>query len=164
MKRRNVTVFILVLLVFLSGSAFAQDAALVSLRSEVLREVEEVNDKGEKETRLIPAPSAMPGEVLIFRIVYTNEGGDAAENVQLTNPVPEHMVYEEGSAKGEGATVTFSVDGGLTYDVPAVLTVVDENGKTRPAEPADYTHIQWKIGEPVPPGREGVVSFRARLR
>lgn len=164
MKRQNVTVFILVLLVFLSGSALAQDAALVSLRSEVLREVEEINEKGEKEIRLVPAPSAMPGEVLIFRIVYTNEGVEAADNVQLTNPVPEHMVYEGGSAKGEGATVTFSVDDGLTFDVPAALTVVDENGKTRPAEAADYTHIRWKIDEPVPSGREGTVSFRARLK
>ena len=164
MKRWNVTAITLVLIVFLSGSALAQDAALVSLNSEVLREVEEINEKGEKVIRLVPAPSAMPGEVLIFRIVYTNKGAEAAEDVQLTNPVPEHMVYVDGSAKGESATVVFSVDGGLTFNAPAALTVVDENGKARPAEPADYTHIKWLLEEPVPAGREGTVSFKARLK
>ena len=162
--RKPFTIFTaVVLLLWTTAAAWAQEQALVTLRSEVLREVEIVKEDGRKELRLEPAPSAMPGEVLLFRITYTNEGAESAQNVQLTNPVPEHMVYEAGSAQGEGTAVTFSVDGGRTFENQAALTISGEDGKVRPAGPADYTHIRWRLSEPIPRNREGTVSFRARL-
>ena len=139
---------VLTLLCSAAGS-WAQEQALVTLQSEVLREVEVVREDGRKDVRLEPAASARPGEVLFFRITYTNEGKGPAENVQLTNPVPEHMVYEGKSAHGEGTDVTFSVDGGRTFGKPEDLTVTGEDGKERPAGPADYTHIRWRLSEPV---------------
>jgi uncharacterized repeat protein (TIGR01451 family) len=164
MSRLHAISLILTVLLSVAGAAQAQETALVNLRSEVLREIEVVNEEGKKEIQLVPAPSAMPGEVLVFRIVYTNEGSEPAENVQLTNPVPEQMVYEEGSAKSGGTVVTFSVDGGKSFAEPGSLTVTGEDGRQRPAEPADYTHIRWQLVEPVPQNRGGSVSFRARLK
>jgi len=163
--RRAEKVFVLLFFFFLSaGAAMAQDASPVTLVSEVLKEVEAVNEKGEKEVRLVPVASAMPGEVLIFRVTYRNEGTEPAANVQLTNPVPGEMVYIGGTAEGKGADVAFSVDSGQSFARPAALTVTAEDGTKRPAEPADYTHIRWQIQDPVPPGREGTVSFRASLK
>jgi uncharacterized repeat protein (TIGR01451 family) len=154
------------LVIFLSaaGGVLAQEQAHVTLKSEVLREVEIVREDGGKEIGFEPAASARPGEVLLFRITYTNEGKGPAKDVQLTNPVPEHMVYEDGSVQGEGTEITFSVNGGRTYGRPGDLTVTGEDGKERPAGPADYTHIRWTLSGPIPMGQSGTVGFRARLK
>ena len=142
----------------------AQDGAMVKLKSEVLKEQEFVNEEGEKETRLVPASSAMPGESLTFTVSYTNEGQEEARDIVLTNPVPEHMVYEGESAGGEGTVIDFSVDGGGSYGAADSLNVTDENGKERQAVPSDYTHIRWQLLKPVPAGGGGAVSFRARVK
>jgi uncharacterized repeat protein (TIGR01451 family) len=111
----------------------AQDGAMVKLKTEVLKEVEVVNEKGEKETRLVPASSAMPGESLTFTVSYTNEGEGEARDIVLTNPVPEHMVYEGESAGAEATVITFSVDGGVSYGAADSLNVTDESGNERQA-------------------------------
>lgn len=163
--RGAATISVLLVFFFLgAGTALAQEDSPVTLGSEVLKEVEAANEKGEKEIRLVPVARAIPGEVLIFRINYRNEGKEPARNVQLTNPVPGEMVYIGGTAEGKRADVAFSVDGGQSFAQPAVLTIAAEDGTERPAEPADYTHIRWQVRDPVPPGGEGSVSFRARLK
>lgn len=147
-----------------ASAAGAQEGALVKLTSEVLKEVQVVNDKGEEETRLVPASSAMPGEVLTFVIGYVNEGEEEADDIVLTNPVSEQMVYVGGSATGDATVVTFSVDGGVTYGTPDALTVVGEDGSEHRARPSDYTHIRWQLTQPVPPGGKGVVGFKASVK
>jgi uncharacterized repeat protein (TIGR01451 family) len=164
MKRSAQIVLTLSILLTVAGAAWAQETALVTLRSEVLREVEIVNEKGDKEIQLVPVVDAMPGDVLVFRVTYTNEGTESAQNVQLTNPVPEQMVYEADSAGGEGTVITFSVDGGKAFAGPEALTVTGEDGRKKQAAPADYTHIRWQLEKPVPQGAEGSVSFKARLK
>jgi uncharacterized repeat protein (TIGR01451 family) len=164
MRSSSAVTTVLAILLLAAGVAWAQETALITLRSEVLREVEVQNEQGEKETRLVPAPRAMPGDVLVFRINYTNGGSEPARDVQLTNPVPEQMVYEGGSATGDKTAIYFSVDGGQTFAEPGSLTVIGEDGKPKPAQPADYTHIRWQIDGSVPPGGGGTVSFKARLK
>ena len=61
------------------------------------------------------------------------------------------------------ASITYSVDGGGSFDVVGKLTVKDEKGDERAAVPADFTHIRWTITEPIDPGDTGTVSFRAVL-
>jgi len=164
MKRTCTAVILLFLTTLTASAAMAQDGAMVKLKSEVLKEQEFVNEEGEKETRLVPASSAMPGESLTFTISYTNEGEEEARDIILTNPVPEHMVYEGESVEGEGTVIAFSVDGGVSYGAADSLTVTDENGNERQAVPSDYTHIRWKLVEPVPAQGSGVVSFRASVK
>ncbi|MDF1524728.1 MAG: hypothetical protein RRA15_00295 [bacterium] len=155
-------------LLFLStvtvAAAMGQDGAMVKLTSEVLREVVTVDGSGTKITQLVPATSAMPGEVLTLKINYINEGDEEATDIILTNPIPEHMVYQGGSAEREGANTTYSVDGGGTYGLPEFLTVTGDDGQKRKAIPYDYTHIRWQLVEPVPARGGGTVTFRARVK
>ena len=60
--------------------------------------------------------------------------------------------------------ITLSVDGGETFDVLEKLTVLDEEGEKRAADIADATHVRWTLGESLPPGGSGQVSFRAVLQ
>ena len=133
MKRTCIALILFLLTTITTATAAAQDGALVKLKSEVLKEIQVVNEKGETETRLVPASSAIPGEVLTFTISYTNEGDEEATDIILTNPVPEHMVYEGGSAEGEGTVITYSVDGGVNYDTADSLKVAGEDGEKRKA-------------------------------
>ena len=163
--RRTCTALILFFLFLITAAtAAAQDGALVKLKSEVLKETQIVNEKGEKETRFMPVSSAMPGELLTFSISYTNEGDEEATDIVLTNPVPENMVYEGESAAGEGSRISYSVDGGVTYGAPDSLSVTGDDGKERTALPSEYTHIRWQLVEPVAPVGNGTVTFRARLK
>lgn len=164
MKRTCTAQILSLLFTLMAATAMAQDGAMVKLKSEVLKETQVVNEKGETETRLVPVTSAIPGEVLTFMTRYTNEGDEEARDIVLTNPVPEHMVYEGGSSRGEGTVTTFSVDGGTTYGALDSLTVTGDDGKERRAVPSDYTHIRWQLVDPVPPGGSGAVSFRAGVK
>jgi uncharacterized repeat protein (TIGR01451 family) len=145
----------------LSGGAYAQNVELVT-RAE--KEIE-VDDKGKKVKKLIAPTKMVPGDEVLYTVAYNNKSKAPAEKVVITNPVPRHTRYKDGSAAGEGADIAFSVDGGKTFATPDKLTVAikDKAGKdvTRPAAAADYTHIRWTLKENVAPGRAGAVTFRA---
>ena len=163
--KRNITVLILFFFTMLvPAAAAAQDGALVKLKSEVLKEMEAVDETGTTVVRLVPVTNAIPGELLIFTISYTNEGDDEARDIVLTNPVPENMLYEGKSAAGEGSRISYSVDGGVTYGAPDSLSVTGDDGKKRQAVPSDYTHVRWQLIDPVPPGGSGTVSFKASVK
>jgi len=144
--------------------SYAQETRGIVMESEILREVEVVNESGEKETKLVPVDKAIPGEELIFSITYANTREEPAENVVIVNPVPEHMAYVGDSAAGEETNITFSVDGGQIFDVPENLKVTDEEGKELPARPKDYTHIRWVRVKGLETDDSGKVTFRAVLK
>jgi len=82
----------------------------------------------------------------------------------IKNPVPEHMLYVEGSAEGKGTKIEFSVDKGRTFEAAGKLMVPTPDGKKRRAAAADYTYIRWTIEKPLHKGANGSVSFRAKVK
>jgi len=165
MKRYAVIALMVSLILSLTVlHAAAQDGRHLDLKSTAEVEREVANDQGEKEKVLEPAEKVFPGETVVFSTVYKNIGQDPADDIIITNPVPEHMIYVGGSAEGEGTVAIFSVDGGQTYNSPESLKVTGEDGTQRQARPDDYTHIRWALKAPVTPGGTGKVSFRATLK
>jgi uncharacterized repeat protein (TIGR01451 family) len=164
MKLGAAVLSLLVILTLFAGIVHAQDPGQVTLETVIQKEIEVITAEGKKETKLVEAGNAIPGDELLFTITYTNQGGEPAENVVLVNPVPEYTEYIGGSAGGPGAATTFSVDGGQSYDVPANLQVPGEDGKLRPALSREYTHLRWAFDAPVPPGESGDVFFRVKLK
>ncbi len=144
------------------SAAMAEDERGIALNMVVYEEVEETNMVGNKITRLIDASSVVPGDRLVYVTTVSNHGKELAENVAIVNPIPEHTTYLEGSAEEKDASVSFSVDGGKHFDLPANLTVTDANDKPRAATTKDYTHIRWILNS-LPPKAEGKVMFRAQL-
>jgi uncharacterized repeat protein (TIGR01451 family) len=154
---------ILILVPLLAGAQQKGDI-VVTNSAEV--EVLQKKADGKTETVRVEAAKAnvAPGDVVIFTTRYTNKGKQPATGVVVTNPVPEHMTYVDLSAEGKGSKVDFSIDGGRTYAAPEKLKVTDKDGRTRPALPRDYTHIQWTITGSLQPGAGGYVTFRARVK
>jgi len=164
MKSLAVTLAVLMILISAEmNPAWSQEKGAVELKAVAEMEVEVINDDGQKEMQRVPAAKVVPGDVVIYTIFYTNNGTDAAENFVITNPVPEHMVYLAASAEGENSEITFSVDGGNSYDIPSNLIVTDEKGEQSEADVSDYTHIRWSMNEPIAPEQSGYVYFKAQL-
>jgi uncharacterized repeat protein (TIGR01451 family) len=149
--------------VLLAAHVAAWAQGHIKLTSVAQIEKEVLNEEGKKVIQRAPAEKVIPGTEVIFTTFYENISSEVAQNAVITNPIPEHMRFQEGSAKGGGAAITYSVDGGKTYDTPAKLFVFDSTGRKFPARPQDYTHIRWTFDTPLPSGAKGEVSFRAVL-
>jgi uncharacterized repeat protein (TIGR01451 family) len=164
MKSLTVTLaFLMILIPVGFNPAWSQEKGAVELKAVAEMETEVISDNGQKEIQRVPAAKVVPGDVVIYTIRYTNNGTEAAEDFVITNPVPEHMVYLPTSAKGENSEITFSVDGGNSYDIPENLTTTDSEGRQIPAKVSAYTHIRWTMNEPIAPGQTGSVNFEAQL-
>lgn len=150
-------------LLILGGHAVAQENTIrLEHKAEQWERV--VDENGVEQMRLVEAARVLPGAPVQFTVTFTNTGDEPAENVTITNPIPEHMVYVDASASDDNATVTFSVDGGASFAAAENLLVTDENGVRRPAIVNDYTHVRWTVDNDVAPGASGAVQFTAVVK
>jgi uncharacterized repeat protein (TIGR01451 family) len=106
-----------------------------------------------------------PGDVVEYRLVFTNITGRPINNIQFTDPLPEGMHYLQGTAGAdrENVDVEFSLDGGTSYsELPMVEVVVDGKTELRPASPEVYTDIRWTVHGEVQPDARVVAAFQVR--
>ncbi|MDD5405403.1 MAG: hypothetical protein PHE73_00520 [Sulfurovaceae bacterium] len=126
--------FLSVLLIF-TLSAYAN----VEIKSESFQE-KIIN----KQNTWVKAARVIPGTKVRYINTISNNGADTAENLVITNPVPNHMRYVEGSAKCSGACIiTYSLNGKF-FDMPAKLFMI-ENGQKRVAKATEYKAIRWVV-------------------
>ena len=151
---------LLFMALFCTGSWGAEST--LKLVSKAEKEITVVKD-GKKEVKRAPAQKILPGDTVIFTNRYTNTLSKPADDAIITNPVPKDVTYVDGSAFGEGAAITFSSDKGKTFDTPGKLFKTDK-GKMRNARASEYTHIRWTLTVPIPPGTEGDVGYKARVK
>jgi uncharacterized repeat protein (TIGR01451 family) len=161
---RQLISIVLALVLAQAGAAWADQDGSIQLRTIAEVEVQILNEDGDVEIKRVEAAKVIPGDEVIYTIQYTNLGEQPAEDVVITDAIPEHMTYQAGSASGESTVIRFSVDGGKTYRAAGDLTVMGSDGQSRPATAADYTHIEWALQGPLAPTAEGSVSFRALLQ
>lgn len=128
-------------------------------------EIEVINDKGEKELKIINTSEAsiVPGDVVIYTIIYENVSDKTADNIAITDHIPGHMVYIGDSAAGDDTEITFSVDNGKSYHRRGELMIKKLDGTKRLAAPEEYQAIRWLVKSSIHPGDKGDVKFRARL-
>ena len=138
-------------------------SASVEVKSIAEREIVGVTN-GKKETRRAAVDKAVPGDEIIYTTTFRNLADKPAANIVITNPVPNDSIYKGDSAAGANTVITFSVDGGKRYAAPGKLSIRTKEGKTRPAQPADYTHIRWTYKGALGAGKSGEVSFRALIK
>jgi uncharacterized repeat protein (TIGR01451 family) len=136
----------------------------VQLVNTAQKEIE-VDEAGRKVRRLVEPGKMIPGDEVVYTISYLNKGARPAERVVVVNPVPQHTKFRPGSVEGANTEVAYSADGGKTYAAPDKLQVAARDAKggpvTRLAVASDITHIRWTLKEPLPPGANGYVRFRA---
>jgi uncharacterized repeat protein (TIGR01451 family) len=154
--------FIAALLSVFSLNAFAAPGE-VEMNSFAEREVMVVKN-GKKVSELRPVDKAVPGDEIIYTTRFKNLTGKPAGRIVISNPVPNSSVYVANSARGNNTAITFSVDGGKSFAAADKLIIQAKEGKTRPALPAEYTHIRWTYKGDLGVGKSGEISFRAAIK
>lgn len=164
MTKKFLATLSLLLLVALPASAAEKKG--IELKSTAEVDITVKNDKGVSEVIRVEAASAnvAPGDTVIFSTYYAYQGEKPATDVVINNPLPEHMLYLDGTAEGKGTRIEFSVDKGQTFAAANNLKIKDTEGKERPATAADYTHIRWTIEGALQNGAKGSVSFKAKVK
>lgn len=135
----------------------------VEIKATAEVEVKTKGDDGVEKVERQPAKKVPPGVAVIYTLRAENKGQKPAGDVVVTDPIPEHMDYVEGSASTDGARVTFSTDGGKTFAPQDKLKVRGKDGVTRAAVASELTHIRWTFEKPLAPGESRSVEFRARV-
>jgi uncharacterized repeat protein (TIGR01451 family) len=133
-----------------------------------IRSIAEVESRslaaGREVVKLVPADRVVPGDRVIYTLEVRNTGAAALDAPVVTHPVPEHMRYVADSAVGPGAEVSYSVDGGRSFERAENLKVLGVDGRPRPAVAADYTDIRWQLKNSLKANSVAFVRFRALVK
>lgn len=166
-QRRNVPGGLLVALAMLGSVATQADEIETSLVAEVRVEVPAPDNR--RIARLVPATMLQQGQEIFYTVRIRNSGNVPARDVEVVQRIPENTTYVADSAAGPGAEVSVSADGGATFGKEGRLTVTEQptpvhTPLTRPATPQDYTHVRWRLRNPLAPGAVALARFRAVFR
>ena len=168
MKRKGFLV-VLVVLAFSATAALAQIGQKpdLVLTLSVQKRFDVKAEDGKPKTQWREVTSTGTGDVLRYTIRYENKGKGEAREAKIVDPIPASTSYISGSAEGESAAIAFSLDG-KTFQPPPMLKyrVVQADGTEveHVATPEMYTHIQWTLTKPVPPGGTGSLGFQVEVR
>jgi uncharacterized repeat protein (TIGR01451 family) len=153
----------------ISSAAFLSAPVDAQENPEALRIVAlnlTAQDEGRTPEEGADAPVSRPGDVIEYRLSFTNTATGLIRDVVFDDPIPPGLVFVVGSAgaEREGVVVEFSIDGGSTYHSSPEIEV-EEGGRTvrRPAPPERYTHVRWTVQGSVAAGEEVRALFRARV-
>jgi len=121
----------------------------------------------DKQTKRVVANKVEPGDVIFYTLSYVNSGDEAATNAVLDDPIRRDPCMLPAAPFGDGAEISFSIDGGKTFKKPSLLTYEVElpGGKVekRTASAEQYTHIRWTISM-IPAHGSGQVGFQVRVK
>jgi uncharacterized repeat protein (TIGR01451 family) len=161
----RLTLALLAMSLLLHGVAFAAaESSPVSIVTQAVVEKKVATEEGHLVMQRIPATKVLPGDTVIFVNTVTNNSDSAAEDVAVSNPIPASMLFVNSSSAKEKTAITFSVNGGVSFDRPERLKVLGNDGKPRPATPADYTDIRWLFTTPLPANAAEQVEFQTQVK
>ena len=136
----------------------------VTITTTALKEVESIDAQGNKTIERVPVGQVLPGDTTVFVNMVQNNTAKIITGVKVDNPIPANMIYIDGSASAKNAALTFSVDGGKSYDIPGKLFVIQPDGKPRQAGPEDFTDIRWTLLTPLAPQANQQIEFQAIVK
>lgn len=142
------------------GDADSGSIAIKAIAEVELRAVE----NGRETSKLAPADRVVSGDWVIYTLEVRNTAATTVRAPTVTYPVPEHMSYVAESAVGPATEISYSLDGGRSFDAAENLKVQDADGQLRPATAADYTHIRWQLKNSLKANSVAFVRFRARVK
>jgi len=112
------------------------------------------------------ANTLLKGDVVQYRLVFTNVTDAPVRNVEFNDPLPGGLRYvaETATADRGDVVIEYSIDGGQSFSArPMVQETVAGEQVQRPAPPDRYTHIRWRIDGWVQPGAQVTAAFQAQL-
>jgi uncharacterized repeat protein (TIGR01451 family) len=112
------------------------------------------------------AGSVGPGEVINYTITSNNEGSGSARDYKTTGPIPARTIYIDGSAKAEGASAVYSLDGGKSYSTKPIIDQRQPDGSVKkvPAPVSMYTHVRFEWSDPLVAKGHCSASYQVRVK
>jgi len=138
-------------------------SAEVTLTNTIFEVVTITNKDGSKQDQWQEPDKLLPGERVGYQIEVNNQGTEPAADIVIANPIPEHTIYVQDSAKGLNTNIEFSVDNGKTFALPAQL-FVEKDGKRVQATSADFTQVRWKLNQPLAAGASSTVQYIVKIK
>jgi uncharacterized repeat protein (TIGR01451 family) len=140
----------------LASTAWAQSAQISSELQ--VQQVETVDG----QTVLKPATVTKPGDVLEYRVSYSNHSASAVTGLIANLPIPAGTTLVDRSQLPPDALA--STDGALFAPLPLTRLVRQPDGTSRtvPVPLEEYRALRWKLGTLLP-GRSTQVSARVRV-
>jgi uncharacterized repeat protein (TIGR01451 family) len=132
-----------------------------------MKEVVQRDNTGRQTIQLREPEPTGPGDTLVYRIHYRNEGTAPAHDTQLIDPIPAGTLLVPGSWDAKGGDFSVSTDGGKTferYPVRRAVKQTDGTTKLQDVELSAYTHVRWTAREPLPPGAERMTAFKVKVQ
>jgi len=136
------------------GAAFAQQADIVQAKLSqhvvVLKDGQEV---------LEPVEAVKPGDIIEYKVVYTNTGLVALRNVIADLPVPEGTTYQAKSTNPVRGALVSTANQQFAAEP---LMRPNPDGVPQPVPLTEYRHIRWLINE-IPAGAAVAVVARVQV-
>ena len=101
---------------------------------------------GGKET-LMPAERVKPGDLLEYRVRYSNKSNAPVNDFAVTLPIPRGLELVAVSDSPRASLA--STDGSKFEPVPLLRKVTNANGVqiTEPVPLAEYRALRWQVGQ-----------------
>jgi uncharacterized repeat protein (TIGR01451 family) len=136
-------------LVVFAQNATAEEPLVVTMEAYLVQ----VTADGEES--LTPTSTANPGDIILYRAVFKNEGVEPLRMLQPVIPVPAGLRYVSDSGLPEPSEV--SLDGSNFQAFPPVDFLSGQ-----PLNPQFYRALRWQLDE-LAPGDSFEAELRARL-
>ena len=130
---------------FFAGLAYAKGPVTGEIKVFVVS----TDDAGNEVVK--EAQETEPGQVMEFRIVFTNNGEENVRGVQVVDPIPQNTLFLADSHQADvPASFEVSIDGGESFELEPVTRIEtqdDGSQKEVVIPPSQYTHVRWLAKE-----------------
>jgi uncharacterized repeat protein (TIGR01451 family) len=168
-KKFGVLPLLFCLLLVGSAASFAQRqlARLETGRPEVKVLMAGAVEREAGVLALEKVDAVKPGEILQWSITSLNEGTAAARDYKAVGHIPKGTTFVAGSAAGEnGSTVTYSIDGGKTFNALPIIEEKQTDGSVKqvPAPVSMYTEVRYEWSDALAAGSKLMASYKVRVK
>ncbi|HYY94228.1 MAG TPA: hypothetical protein VE713_06885 [Pyrinomonadaceae bacterium] len=167
-KKLGVAPLVALCVVALCGAAaLAQLAPAQKGRPEVKVQLSGSVEREGKSLSLERVENVKPGEILDWQIVSSNDGNGPARDYKAVGHIPIGTVLVAGSAAGEsGSTVTYSIDGGQTFQTQPIIEEKQADGTVKrvPAPVSMYTEVRYEWSDALAAGGKLSASYKVRVK
>lgn len=137
------TISIILILMSMSLPIMAQDSGPVSSVLQVFK----ITEDAEGNEVVTETTEVKPGDLLEYRITYTNNDAGPITDLRPMLPVPTGMAYVKGSAQPALESASLTTAGGEFLPIPITRQVRKPDGTlTNEEVPArEYRRLRWLV-------------------